>query len=79
MATQTITYAICDRCGSTREGKVGIDLNGGYVSFGPVNGANDEHVGVRAGGRVTANTQHADICEDCRESLLKWWRLPNLD
>ena len=80
MATKTVTFHICDRCDRKREGKVGIDIDGGYLSFGPVNGANDEHIGLSAGGKIVPdNTKHADLCEDCRLDLLRWWRNPPIE
>lgn len=70
---QVITIAfICDRCGK-REAKDEryCPHPSGYVSFGPVNGSNDEHIGARA----NKEKQHADICEPCRRGLLSWWRV----
>jgi len=70
MATRTTKTHICDRCGTERDGQVGQDFDGGYVSFGPINGALSDHVGSFR----EFMKPHADICEECRLSLLRWWQ-----
>lgn len=69
MATLITTTHVCDRCRSESVGQVGRDFSGGYLSFGPINGANSDHVGISK----NPDKSHADICEDCRKSLMKWW------
>lgn len=73
MTVITTKTHTCDRCGTQRQGEAGTDFDWGYVSFGPVNGALDEHVGER-----TRADDHADLCERCRETLLRWWRAPRM-
>jgi hypothetical protein len=73
MATKHHKVYVCDRCGHEQPDNGIFRHAAGYVSFGPVNGAASDHIGIGQ----SALKQHADICDTCRVALLKWWRSPH--
>jgi hypothetical protein len=67
MSSETVTTAICDRCGHTEAGGKPSDLRGwGSVSF--------HSYEVFCG--VYPHDESGDLCPKCMSDLQVWWDAP---
>ena len=67
MSTETLTTAVCDRCGNTHAGGVPRDMRGwGHAKF---------YTYEKLSG-IYPHNESGDVCPKCIANLQQWWDAP---